>query len=142
VKAEDIPAILSLLEQSKEWLEGDGFSSTRGAYSEKIDRINAKVLPIKQRHDNLNHTTEEIGNFYACLDSNFQFLNSLVIFWFILGNKVRSHYSRREAGITELDRAIQIMGNQRAREAEHKEQMVRVSDINEGVERQGKVSER
>jgi hypothetical protein len=68
------------LEQSKEWLEGDGFNSTRGAYSEKIDRINAKVLPIKQRHDNLNHTTEEFGNFYACLDSNFQFLNSLVNF--------------------------------------------------------------
>lgn len=34
------------------------------------------------------------------------------------------------------------MGDKRAREAKHKEQMVRGSDINEGVERQGKVSER
>ena len=95
MKAEEVPAILSLLEQNKEWLEGDGFNSTRGAYSERIDKINAKVLPIKQRYDNLNHTIEEFGNFYACLDSNFQFLNSLVILLFILGNKVRPHYSRR-----------------------------------------------
>lgn len=53
VKAEEIPAILSLLEQNKEWLDGDGFNATRGAYSERIDKINAKVLPIKQRFDTL-----------------------------------------------------------------------------------------
>ena len=51
VRAEEIPAILALLDQSKEWLENDGLNATRGAYSEKIDKINAKVLPIKNRFD-------------------------------------------------------------------------------------------
>jgi hypothetical protein len=53
VRAEEIPAILTLLDQIKEWLETDGLNATRGAYSEKIDKINAKVLPIKNRFDTL-----------------------------------------------------------------------------------------
>lgn len=85
-KAEDIPAILTLLEENSEWLYNDGQNSTRGAYTERIDKINSKILPIKQRYDNFHQILEEINNFFGCLDANFHFLNSLVNFYFILGN--------------------------------------------------------
>lgn len=76
-KAEDIPAILALLEENSEWLYNDGQNSTRGAYTERIDKINSKILPIKQRYDNFHQILEEINNLFGCLDANFHFLNSL-----------------------------------------------------------------
>lgn len=108
-KPEDIPAIIKLLEENSEWLYSDGQHSTRGAYTERIDKIKAKINPIKNRYDNFHKILEEINNFFGVLDANFHLLNSLVTFLFILGDKIRSHQSRGKTGLYQLHRKMQIL---------------------------------
>jgi hypothetical protein len=104
-KPEDIPAIIKLLEENSEWLYSDGQHSTRGAYTERIDKIKAKINPIKNRYDNFHKILEEINNFFGVLDANFHLLNSLVTFLFILGDKIRSHQSEeRQDSINFIER--------------------------------------
>lgn len=45
----------------------DGQHATRGAYTERIEKINAKVGPIKSRYDNFHKVLEEINNFFGVL---------------------------------------------------------------------------
>ncbi len=79
-KPEDIPPILKLLEENSEWVYNEGQHSTRGVYIERIDKIMSKISPIKNRYDNFHQVLEEINSFFGCLESNFQFLNTLVTF--------------------------------------------------------------
>jgi hypothetical protein len=94
-KPEDIPAIIKLLEENSEWLYSDGQHSTRGAYTERIDKIKAKINPIKNRYDNFHKILEEINNFFGVLDANFHLLNSLVTFFI---------YFRRQNTLTSVPR--------------------------------------
>ncbi len=50
-KPESIPEILTLLEQTSEWLYGQGKQSNRGTYNTKIEQVQAKVGDIQNRYD-------------------------------------------------------------------------------------------
>jgi len=76
-KAEDIPAIMQLLEQTSNWLYDEGQNANRGTYVDRINAVKEKIDPIQKRYENLERLSEEMNNFAGCLKHNFDYVNSL-----------------------------------------------------------------
>lgn len=76
-KPESIPDIIALLEQTSEWLYGQGKQSNRGTYNTKIEQVQAKVGDIQKRYDSYEQVSHEITNLMKCLKTNFDTCNSL-----------------------------------------------------------------
>lgn len=68
-----------------DWLYGDGQESSKGVFINKINEIKEKIGYIQKRYENFENIRNEIANLISSLKSNFDYLNSLVTFIFILG---------------------------------------------------------
>ena len=68
-----------------DWLYEDGQESSKGVFINKINEIKEKIGYIQKRYENFENIRNEIANLISSLKSNFDYLNSLVTFIFILG---------------------------------------------------------